>query len=156
MSDLILSLLAGGAGGSVVAFLAKTWIEARIAASIKHEYDQQLEQYKRGLDKRQKVELLAELFAEWIAVPPGEIVPKERRTRMNQLSFAAAIWLPAKVAVEMGKTLQQKQDAKSYFEVLLLARKELTGDESLALEDITYWGADLEKKGQPVIQRGPK
>jgi len=153
MPDWILSLLAGGAGGSAVAFLAKTWIEARVAASIKHEYDQQLEQYKRELDKRQKIELLAELFAEWIAVPRGEIVPKERRTRMNQLSFAAAIWLPASVVVEMSKTLQLKPDAKSYFEVLLLARRELTGEGSLTPGDITFWGAELEKKGQPVIQR---
>ena len=153
MPDWILSLLAGGAGGSAVAFLAKTWIETRVAASIRHEYDQRLEQYKRELDKRQKVEIVAELFAEWIAVPRGEVVPKDRRTRMNQLSFAAAIWLPATVVVEMSKTLQFKPDAKSYFEVLLLARKELTGDQSLKLEDITFWGADLEKKGQAVIQR---
>ncbi len=137
------------------AFLAKTWIEARVAASIKHEYDQQLERYKRELDKRQKVELVAELFAEWIAVPRGEIVPKDRRTRMNQLSFAAAIWLPPNLVVEMSKALQLKPDAKSYFEVLLLARKELIGDESLKLEDITFWGADLETKSQPVIQRRP-
>lgn len=153
MSDWILSLLAGCAGGSAVAYLAKTWIEARVAASIKHEYDQQLEQYKRELDKRQKIELLAELFAEWIAVPRGEVVPKERRTRLNQLSFAAALWLPESVVVEMSKTLQLKPDAKSYFEVLLLARKELTGDGTLTPEDITFWSADLEKKGQPVIQR---
>ena len=154
MPDWLLSLLAGGAGGFAAAFLAKTWIEARVAASIKHEYDQQLEQYKRELDKRQKIELVAELFAEWIAVPRGEIVPKDRRTRMNQLSFAAAIWLPPTLVIEMSKTLQLKLNAKSYFEVLLLARKELTGDESLKPEDITFWGADLEKKGQPVVQRG--
>ncbi len=152
MPDWILGLLAGGAGGTVVAFLAKAWIEARITASIRHEYDRQLELYRRELDKRQKVELLAELFAEWIAVPRGEVVPKDRRTRMNQLSFAASIWLPASVIVEMGKALQLKPGAKSYFEILLLARKELTGDESLKPEDITFWSADLEKKGQPVIQ----
>jgi hypothetical protein len=152
--DWFFSLIAGGAGGSAAAFLAKTWIEARVVSSIKHEYDQRLEHYKRELDKRQKVELLAELFAEWIAVPPGEIVPKDRRTRMNQLSFASAIWLPSSVVVEMSKALQLKPDAKSFFEVLLLARKELTGGESLSPSDITFWGADLEKKGQPVIQLG--
>jgi len=154
MPDWLLSVLAGGAGGSVAAFLAKTWIQARVAASIKHEYDQHLERYKRELDKRQKVELVAELFAEWIAVPFGELVPKDRRTRMNQLSFAAAIWLPSGLVAEMSRTLQLKPGAKSYFDVLLLARKELAGDESLKAENITFWGADLEKKGQPVIQKG--
>jgi hypothetical protein len=153
MPEWLLAVLAGAVGGSVVAFLAKTWIQARLVASIKHEYDQHLERYKRELDKRQKIELVAELFAEWIAVPKGEVVPKERRTRMNQLSFAAAIWLPSDLVVEMGNTLQAKPGAKSYFDVLLLARKELAEDESLKAENITFWGADLEKKGQPVIQQ---
>jgi hypothetical protein len=132
MPEWLLAVLAGAVGGSVVAFLAKTWIQARLVASIKHEYDQHLERYKRELDKRQKIELVAELFAEWIAVPKGEVVPKERRTR---------------------NTLQAKPGAKSYFDVLLLARKELAEDESLKAENITFWGADLEKKGQPVIQQ---
>ena len=154
MSDWLLSIVAGGAGGFAAAFLAKTWIQARVAASIKNEYDQHLERYKRELDKRQKVELVAELFAEWIAVPQGELVPKDRRTRMNQLSFAASIWLPSNLVVEMSKTLQHKPGAKSYFEVLLLARKELAEDDSLKAENITFWDAGLEKKGQPVIQKG--
>jgi hypothetical protein len=72
VSELVLSLVAGSAGGAVAVFLAKAWIEARISASIKHDYDQQLETFKKDLNKREKVELVAELFAEWIAVPPGE------------------------------------------------------------------------------------
>lgn len=146
MSEWFLSLLAGGIGGAVATFLAKSWIEARVISSIQHEYDQRLEKYK-------KVELVAELFAEWIAIPKGEVVPKERRTRMNQLSFAAAIWLPPSLVVQMSKVLQNKPDALSYFNVLLLARKELLGDEALTPEHITYWGADLEKRGQPVIHQ---
>ena len=154
MNGLIESLLSGVIGGTAVFFLARSWLVARLTASIKHEYDQQLENFKRELDKRQKVELLAELFAEWIAIAPGEVVPKERRTRMNQLSFAAAIWLPASVVKEMGKSLQPDPSAKNFFEILLLARKEFIGDESLTPGNITYWGAELEKKGQPVLQRG--
>ena len=148
MPDWLQSLLAGGLGGTIAAFLFKTWIEARVVASITHEYDQQLERFK-------KVEVVAELFAEWIAVPRGEVVPKGRRTRMNQLSFAASIWLPPTIVMEMSKTLQLKPGAKSFFEVLLLARRELLGDQSLTPEHITYWGAELEKKGQPVIQKEP-
>lgn len=139
-------LLSGGVGGAIAAFLLKIWIEARVSASIEHKYAQQLERYK-------KVEIVAELFAEWIAVPVGEIVPKDRRTRMNQLSFAASLWLPATIVKEMSKRLQNQPNAKSYFEVLLLARKEILGDESLTPADITFWGAELEKKGQPVIQQ---
>ena len=146
MPEWVQFILASSIGGGITAFLAKTWIEARVKASIEHEYAQQLERYR-------KVELVAELFAEWIAVPVGEVVPKERRTRMNQLSFAASIWLPANIVREMSKRLQNQPGAKSYFEVLLLARKELLGDESLEAKDITFWDARLEKKGQPVIER---
>jgi hypothetical protein len=141
------SLLAGGLGATITAFLFKTWIEARLVASITHEYNQLLERFK-------KVELVAELFAEWVAVPHGEPVPKEHRTRMNQLSFAASIWLPSAIVIEMSKTLQLKPDAKSPFEVLLLARKELLGDQSLMAEHITWWRAELEKRGDAVVQRG--
>jgi hypothetical protein len=154
MNVLVELLFAGVAGGTTVIFLARSWIEARLTASIKHEYDQQLENFKRELDKRQKVELLAEMFAEWPAIPPGEVMPKERRTRMNQLSFAAAIWLPASVVKEMGKVLQLDPSAKCFAEILLLARKELIGDESLSPQNISYWGVELEKKGQPLLQRG--
>jgi hypothetical protein len=49
MPDWLLSLLAGGAGGFAAAFLAKTWIEARVTASIKHEYDQVSPSFKGDL-----------------------------------------------------------------------------------------------------------
>jgi hypothetical protein len=152
VNEFLFSLVGGGVGGAIAAVLAKAWIEARITSSIKHEYDVQLEQFKKSLDKRQKVELVAELFAEWLAVPPGETVPKERRTRLNQLSFAASVWLPEALTREMSKVLQRKPEAKTLFEVLLLARRELGEPDSLRIEDITYWAAELEKRGQPVIQ----
>jgi len=153
MIQLLQSLFTGAVGGAAVAFLAKTWIETRLAASIKHEYDKQLEQYKKELDKRQKVELLAELFAEWIATPPGTPPSPDQRLRLNKLSFAASLWLPPDLVVEVGKTLQLSPDGKSLFDVLLLARKEIAGDESVKAGNITFWGANLELKGQPIIQK---
>ncbi len=151
MPDWLLSIFSSVVAGSIVVFLGRIWIQSRLIASIRHEYDRQLEVYKRELDKKYKVDLLAELFAEWTAVPRGEPIPKERRARINQLSFAAALWLPTEVMVEMAKTLQLRPGAKTYFEVLLMARKHLTGDDTLRTEDITVWGPGLEKRGEPVI-----
>jgi hypothetical protein len=74
---------------------------------------------------------------------------------MNQLSFAAAIWLSESLVREMSKTLQVKPDARALFEVLLLARKELNAPDDLKIEDITFWGANLEARGHPVIQSAP-
>jgi hypothetical protein len=152
MPDALNSLLAGGVAGAVVAFLMKTWIEARVKATIQHEYDQRLEMFKRQLDERQKVALVSELLAEWIAIPKGEQIPKDRRTTLNRLSFEASLWLPPELAVELSKTIQTKPGAKNIFHILLLARKQLTGDESLSPEHITYWGSEFEKRGHPIIE----
>ncbi|SFF25424.1 hypothetical protein [Nitrosomonas sp. Nm166] len=145
MIEVLTSLLAGGLAGTVVAFLLKTWTEARAKASIEHEYNQRLEIFKRQLDERQKIALVSELLAEWIAVPRGEQIPKDR----NRLLFEASLWLPPELAVELSKTLQLKPTAKSIFEIFLLARRQLTGDASLASEHITFWGPEFEKPSQP-------
>lgn len=155
MPDFLLSLLAGGTAGSIVAFLFKTWIEARVTNAIRHEYDEKLELFRRELDQRQKVELVSELLAEWIKIPKGEPIPREQRALLNQLSFQASLWLPADLAIELSKTIQNQQGAKSIFEMVLLARKVLTGDQSLTPAHVTFWKAELEKKGDPIVYEKP-
>jgi hypothetical protein len=135
--------------GAVVAFLAKSWLETRLKESIKHEYDQKMALFKKELDEkqleRQKIELVSELIAEWMACPPGEIFTKEYRTRLNRLSFQASLWLPSELAIELSKRLQTKPDAKSSWELILFARRLLTGDDSLGVEHVTFWGLEFEK-----------
>jgi len=138
-------------GGIVAVFLLRTWLAARITNSIKSEYDRQLEVYKRELDRKQKIELVSELLAEWIKHPKGEPVPKEQRTKLNKLSFQASLWLPKELAVELNKALQIRPDAKSIFEILLLARKQLLGDDSLTTDSVTFWKPELEQQGDPVL-----
>jgi len=150
MMDLLSIIVGGGIGGVFVVFLSKTWIEARVTNSIKHEYDQKLEEYRRELDQRQKVELVSDLLAEWIKIPNGEPLPHEVRTVLNRLSFKAILWLPADLAIELSKTMQLKSGSKSIFEIVLLARKVLTGDRSLTPGDVTFWKAELEKKENPI------
>ncbi len=141
--------------GAIVAFLAKAWIETRLKESIRHEYDQKLEEFKHDLQARhlekQKVELVSELIAEWMANPAGEIFSKEYRTRLNRLSFQASVWLPSELAIELSKRLQNKPDAKTSWELILFARRLLTGDSSLGVEHVTFWGLEFEKPHPPAV-----
>ena len=154
MIETFFAALAGTSiAGAVVVFLTKTWIETRLKESIKHEYDQKLEQFKQALEasrlEKQKIELVSELIAEWMANPHGEIFSKEYRARLNRLSFQASLWLPSALAIELSKRLQNKPDAKSSWELVLFARRLLTGDSSLSVEHVTFWGLEFEKTPYP-------
>jgi len=150
---ILVTLGSGGISAFIVVFLARTWVETRIKASIEHEYQKQFAIFQLELERKQKVELVADLIAEYIKVPQGEVLPREQRHVLNKLSFQATLWLPRELAVDLSKRLQNKPDAKSPFEIILLARKLLTDDASLAPEHITYWDPNLEKRGDPVIAR---
>ena len=151
MEEFIKIFATSTIGGLVAIFLLRTWLSARITNSIKSEYDRQLEVYKRGLDRKQKIELVSELLAEWIKHPKGEPIPKDQRTKLNKLSFQTSLWLPTELAVELNKVLQLRDNAKSIFEILLLARKLLLEDESLPIDLITFWKPEIEQHGDPVI-----
>ena len=83
--------------------------------------------------------------------PQREAIPKDQRTKLNKLSFQATLWLPTELAIEVGKALQNRQDAKSIFEILLLARKVLLDDETLPIDLTTFWEPRFEEKGDPII-----
>ncbi len=142
------------AGISIVGFLSRNWIKARLKASIEHEYKKQFELFQRELNQKQKVELVAELLAEWARTPHGETVPREQRTLLNKLSFQASLWLPSELAIELGKRLQNKSDAKSQFEIILIARRLLIGDASLSLGDVTWWEPSKENRADPIFHHG--
>jgi hypothetical protein len=152
MLDTILTAILSSTFATAVSlFLGKTWIEARLKASIEHEYRMQLELFTRDLNRKEKVELVADLIAEYLKVPHGETVPREHRHLLNKLSFRASLWLPAELSIEIAKRLQNKRDAKSTEEILLMARKALIQDDSIDVEHITHWPPRLETKGDPVL-----
>ena len=127
--------------GSVVSIamlilILKNWFITRLQLSVKAEYDRQTEVYKRDLDRKEKVEMVAELLAEWIQT---ETVTDEQRLILNKLSFKSALWLERDLVVELSKCLQLKPDAKSTFDIVLFARKKLLGVSDLEISDITYW-----------------
>lgn len=148
------ALVGTSIAGVIVTFLAKGWIETRLKESIKHEYDQKLARFRQELEEeqlaKQRIALVAELIAEWMANPPGEIFSKDYRTRLNRLSFQASLWLPADLAIELSKRLQNKPDAKTSWELVLFARRLLTGDQSLEIKHVTFWGPEFEKARAPA------
>ncbi len=103
MSQFLSSLFGGGVSGIVVFFLLKTWIKTRLEASIKHEYDAKLEEFKFDIRKREQSALVAELFSKWIHVDENKM-PNARD--LNRLSFEMSLWLPDELAIEIGRRLR--------------------------------------------------
>lgn len=148
---IITAILASGATTGLVAALAKTWFEARVKASIEHEYKKQFELFQRQLNQQQKVELVAELLGELLATPFGETVTREQRTKLNKLSLQASLWLPPELAIELSKRLQNQPDAKSPFQLVLIARRLLIADSSIGTEHVTIWGPDRETQPDLIL-----
>lgn len=148
------SILSSICMAAIISFLGRTWIQTRIRASVENEYKKQFELFQRELDQKQKVELVAELMAEFIKTPYGEAIPRDQRTLLNKLSFQASLWLPAELAIELGKRLQNKPDAKSPFDLILIARRLLIDDSSITVGDVTWWDLQKEKDAKPIIHPG--
>ena len=154
LSEIFAAIVGSGVGVAAIVFFAKPWLEARLRSSIEHEYKRQFEIFSRELDRKDKIELVAELIAEYMKIPKGETVPREQRLLLTKLSFKASLWLPGELAIELSKQLQNLPEAKGPFAILLLARKMLIDDQSISAEHITYWRPELEKKGDPVLVAG--
>lgn len=156
VETIVTAVLSSVVATSVIAFLGKTWLEARVKASIEHEYKKQFELFERELDRKEKVELVAELLAEYMRIPQGEDMPRDQRSLLNKLSFKTTLWLPPELAIELSKRLQNQPDAKSPFDLVLMARRVLIGDSALGPQYVTYWDAVLEKAGSRTIYPGNK
>lgn len=153
LETILTAVVSSSFAAGVIGLLARPWIETRVKSAIEHEYKQQFELFSRDLDRKDKIELVAHLLAEYTKTPQGEPLEREQRLLLNKLSFVSTIWLPAQLAIEVSKRLQNAKDAKTPYELMLLARKELLGDESLTVEHVTMWEPILEQRGDPVIAR---
>ncbi len=136
----------GGMGAILIAlfvFALKEWLKS----SINAEYKKQHEIFTRELDRKNKIEIVSELLAEWIKNNQKTNMSSEYRTKLNRLSFESTLWLPPSLSKELAKTLQLEANAKNIFEILIMARKELIDDkEELTPKDITFWGFEHETK----------
>lgn len=139
---LLSGLLVTSVTFALIVFLLKEWLKSSINAG----YKKQHEVFIRDINRKNKIEIVSELLAEWIKNKPETNMSPEYRTRLNRLSFESTLWLSPSLSKELAKTLQLKNDAKNIFEILIMARKELIDDKELTPEDITFWDFKYESK----------
>jgi hypothetical protein len=86
------------------------------------------------LENRRKAEMVAELFALWIQSAGGVPGPGRESVRalnpndfkrLNELSFACALWLPQNIVADIYNTLSNTQGAKNIKEILVDVRNVL-------------------------------
>lgn len=106
----------------IVAFLARTWIEERLKASIKHEYDIKMHEFEHQREIRIKGEIVAELLAQWIR-RNGALDYYE----LNRMSFQAFIWLPPDIAKDLSDTLSHKSQSVDLRALIKRVRTYLQG-----------------------------
>ena len=105
---------------ATVQALAAWWIQARLSASIKHEYDKRLEELKREKDQRQKAASVAEFLAEWTHV-------KDDTKRLNQLLWELCLYLPAPLVRELQATISNAPNQKSAPQLIVAIREHILG-----------------------------
>ena len=150
---ILAALMSTAATLAILGFVGKAWFEARLKASIEHEQRKQFEMFSRELNRKEKIELVAELLAEYMKTPHGEKLERQQRLLLNKLSLQSSLWLPPELAIELGKRLQNQSDAKTPFQLILLARKLLIGDEGISEKDVTIWDARQETSAPPIVAR---
>jgi hypothetical protein len=114
----------------LIIFIYRTWIENKIKYSVKKNYDELLENYKRELEIKNKASLMADLLSEWLCFP-------EKQQRLNQLSFEAFLWLPKEITKDLSNLLAHKPAAKNVRQIISDVRNHLlTKDQQIDPNDI--------------------
>lgn len=125
---------------SIIQFLIANWTKSRIDNSIKAEYAKILEDYKFDLKAREQ----AAKVAEYIALYQED---SKNFSRMNQLSFELALWLPEDIYKNLGKALIKADGEKNIFQVLVDIRKViLRKPTGLTDKDIIFHAEGIGKK----------
>ncbi len=118
---------------AIVQTLCALWIQARLSASIKHEYDSKLEQLKRDQDQRLKAAVIAEFLAEWTHV-------KDDTKRLNQLLWELCLYLPGPLVKDLQATVSNFPGHKSAPQLIVAIRHHLLGsNDPITEEDVGHF-----------------
>ena len=118
---------------AVVQALCAWWIQARLSASIKHEYDAKLEQLKREQDQRLKAVAIAEFLAEWTHV-------KDDTKKLNQLLWELCLYLPASLVKDLQATVSNSPGHKSAPQLIVAIRQHLLGgNDPITEQDVAHF-----------------
>ncbi|MBF8643079.1 hypothetical protein [Pseudomonas luteola] len=151
--NAVTTAIGAGVGTYILSIVGKSWFEARIKASIDHEYALKLESFKaellrqnaerademkRDLQIRDRAAKVAELMAEWYSWP-------DNYKQLNALTFEAFLWLPDDVLKDLSAVLSHDRDAPDVREVISKVRVHLLGRTSLKTDDIIVFPQDAIK-----------
>ena len=110
------------------------WIQSRLSASIKYEYDRRFESIKREYERREKAAVVAELLAEWTHVKYADT------KRLNQLLWELTLYLPAQLVRDIKAMCEKSQGGKDARQVLVAVRNHLLdGEDPITVDDVTHF-----------------
>lgn len=149
-AHIIASLISIAALLMFAVWLLKQWIGARIDKSIQHEYDKKLEDYKNSRIRREKAELVAKLFSQWIRYRGREktILNKEDLMdyyeTLNRMSLELALWIDdVEVLNDVMKRLTNRDNPKSIYEIIGQVRHLIQeGEDDFDPHNIVLWPVD--------------
>ena len=117
----------------VILWLVSKWLEARLQASIQHEYDQkmeairhqyerQMEDYRNSIRIREQAARVVELLAHahYTTTPDPE--------KFNRMAWELSLWLPADLVWELTRLFCNDPGAKKPKEILVAVRRILLQD----------------------------
>jgi hypothetical protein len=104
---------------AAVQALLAWWIQARLTSSIKHEYDRELEEFKRNQLLKDKAAVVAEFLAEWTHIQGTDT------KRLNQLLWELSLYLPANLVRDVKSMISNTPNGKTAPQVLVDIRRHL-------------------------------
>lgn len=117
---------------AILVFFASKWIEARLTASIKAEYDRKLADYQAELRRREQAARVAKL----LALRFQDELPAHE---FNELAWEVSLWLPADRVRDLTTCLCGVEGAMQPKEMLISIRKLLHGpDDNLTADQIVH------------------
>ena len=124
MSLTLLDLVAVVAGNGLLLYLLSKWLEARLQASIQHEYAKKLEDYRNSIRIREQATRVVDLLVHVI------YAPKRDDEKFVRLVWELALWLPAELVWEVTRLVCGDAGAKDPKEILVAVRRILLQDPS--------------------------
>lgn len=145
--NLTIADLASVAGLITVGqFLGSAWIMARLTASIKHEYDTKLEEFRYNIRVREQAARVAEYMA--FARRLEKDSPSTDYQKADQLAWELAMWLPSDVYMQMAESMVNPDGEMNPLAVVVAVRELLLGDNAgnLKKENILTHNPEIGKQ----------
>jgi hypothetical protein len=109
-------------------FVIGMWIRSRLDASIKHEYDKTLEEFRYDMRVREQAAKVAQYMDLARNLRPESALEKYHEA--NRLAWELAIWLPADVYKRMAESIVNPNQQNNPLEVIIAVRQLLLREQA--------------------------